>query len=237
MKRPIPNQPPPPPRTKPSTVYQRSEVLSSLGARLGTRARRDELARRARKKLSGCDVALGSLRSVLLEALRQLARLVLTAKELEDLVDEDDGEGEGEREHPVVPRERHNREDGGEGGHVQDDEVEAEGDGHREEEVRVGPRRHLEERAVLRERVERVEHLDGDEHRERERRGRVLAVAREVAAAALLARADVGAAVGDPRRKVGRVLVVGEERGEVGALAPVERCWYEISGWPYSDQS
>jgi len=55
---------------------------------------------------------------ILLDPLCHLVRVVHAAAQLEQLVDQDDGEGEGEHQQPVVERQRHNREDRGEDWHV-----------------------------------------------------------------------------------------------------------------------
>mmetsp|Transcript_11461 Transcript_11461/g.36259 ORF Transcript_11461/g.36259 Transcript_11461/m.36259 type:complete len:251 (+) Transcript_11461:266-1018(+) len=145
-------------------------------------------------------------RRVNAEAYLALSGVAHAPDALEQLVDDDDGRGEGEHERPIARRERHDGEDAREEGDVHDDEVEAKADGHRDEEPRVAPRRHLQQRAVLGKRVQRVQHLDRHEHGQRERARRRLALG------------EVGARLGrqvDTAKR--RRLEVGPRR----ALAPV----------------
>mmetsp|Transcript_9814 Transcript_9814/g.26682 ORF Transcript_9814/g.26682 Transcript_9814/m.26682 type:complete len:384 (+) Transcript_9814:266-1417(+) len=139
-------------------------------------------------------------------ALLELSVSPNAADKLEHLIDEDDGHGECEYEDPIVVREGHDGEDGGEKGHVEDDEVEAKGDEHGQQEPGIAPRRHLQQGAILRECVKRVEHLNGHEHRQGEGGGLHLAI-REVQARL---RGQVDAAEG------GRL-----EVSPRGALSPV----------------
>lgn len=102
-----------------------------------------------------------------LEFLPPLQHLDVFARhQLQDFVQQDDGDRDLEHGEPLQGRQGHDLEDSSQDVDVEDEEVEGHGETHGKEQPDVHPGGHDQERLVLRQAVEGVEHLDGDEHRQ-----------------------------------------------------------------------